>query len=122
MISAARAAVVAAACAATGLLAGCGGVPTDASVKDFCAKGEKFSASQSFATGQERAEDLADVGTPKGIDEDARKGFEELIDRVTSADDGTDFKKKADELSDAEANHLRALDSYIKATCDLTSP
>jgi hypothetical protein len=122
MIRPVRARGTAAACLAMSVLAGCGGIPDDASVKDFCAQGEKFSASKTFATGKERAEALADTGTPKGIDADARKGFEELIDRVTSSEDGADFKKKADKLTDAEARHLRALDGYIKDTCDLTTP
>ena len=122
MIRSARVAVAVAACGAAVAVSGCSGIPKDASVKDFCVKGEKFSASKTFATGKKRAEALADVGTPKGIDKDARKGFEELIDRVTSSDNGSDFKKKADKLSDAEARHLRALDGYIKATCDLTTP
>lgn len=118
----ARAAAAVATCLAASVVAGCGGIPEDASVKDFCSRGEKFSASKTFATGKKRAEALAETGTPKGIDADARKGFEELIDRVTSSENGADFKKKADKLSDAEARHLRALDGYIKKTCDLTTP
>ena len=110
---------VAAACLLMTALAGCRSIPTDASVKDFCAKGEAFSASTTFEAGKKRAEALADVGTPKGIDKAARKGFEQLISRVTGAEDGADFKKKAAKLNASERTNLEALSSYIDKTCQI---
>ena len=110
---------VAAACLLLTPLTGCGSIPADASVKDFCKKGESFSASTTFETGRKRAETLADVGTPKGIDKAARKGFEQLIDRVTSSDNGADFKKKAKKLNASERANLEALSAYIEKTCKI---
>jgi hypothetical protein len=114
--------VLAAACAlaAATALTGCESIPEDASVKAFCTTGEKFSASTSFKEGVRTAEKLGEVGTPKGIPADARQGFVELVDRVTGAKSGADFKKRQAKLSKDEKEHLRALDSYIQKTCDLS--
>lgn len=116
----ARIAAAGAVCLAVGSVAGCRNVPEDASTKDFCSKGEKFSASTTFEAGVKAADKLAEVGTPKGIPKDARDGFVELIDRVTDAKNGADFKKKAAKLSTKERKHLEALSSYIQKTCDLS--
>ena len=104
---------------AVGLVTGCQKIPEDASTKDFCSNGEKFSASTTFEAGVKAAEKLRDVGTPAGIPKGARQGFVELIERVTEADDGADFKKKAKKLSAAERRHLEALSTYLAKTCDL---
>src|SRR5437899_606901 len=59
-----RVLVAAATCLGLALLAGCKHVPADASVKDFCSKGEKFSASTTFEQGVRAAEGLRRTGTP----------------------------------------------------------
>lgn len=100
-------------------LAGCQNIPDNASKKQFCSEGEKFSASTTFEQGVKAAKRLAEVGTPKGIPASARDGFVELVDRVTGSKDGVDFRKKAAKLTDAEAKHLADLSAYIKETCDL---
>jgi len=102
------------------VLAGCRSIPEDASTKDFCSEGEKFSASTTFEQGVKAAEKLAEVGTPKGIPKSARKGFVELIDRVTGSKDAAEFNKKKNKLTAAEAKHLSDLSTYIKETCDLS--
>jgi hypothetical protein len=99
------------------VLAGCQSVPTDASVKEFCASGEQFSAATRFDQGVASARHLAKVGTPTGIDAGARAGFIELINRVTSARDGNDFTKQSKKLTSEEQNHLAALNDYIRKTC-----
>ena len=50
--------------------------PRDASVEDFCATFEEAA----MISGDEAAEKLAATGTPPGIPDDARRGFEYLID------------------------------------------
>lgn len=66
--------------------------PRDASVEDFCAT---FEATSGLVAGEKAAEQLAATGTPPDIPEDARRGFELLIDHpeggpdvITSADVG----------------------------------
>lgn len=100
-------------------LAGCQDVPENASKKEFCSEGEKFSASTTFEQGVKAAERLAEVGTPAGIPKSARLGFVELIERVTESKNGAEFKKKTKELSDEEGKHLMDLSAYIDKTCDL---
>ena len=104
------------------LLAGCQSVPSDASVKAFCASGEQFSASTKFAQGVAAAKHLAKVGTPAGINADARAGFIELINRVTGAHDGNDFLKRSRKLTVEEQKHLAALSVYITKTCAGSGP
>ena len=98
-------------------LGGCREIPKAASVKDFCAAGEKFSASTTFSQGVSAAKKLSDVGTPKGIPQAARDGFVQLIDRVLEAKNGQDFIKKSKKLNADEQKNLKALDAYIKKTC-----
>lgn len=119
MNRAAQVAAGSAALAAALLAAGCRSIPEDASVADFCETGEAFSASTDFSSGVAAAEELAKVGTPADIDAAARAGFEELIDRVTGAKDGADFKKTTAALTDAERDHLEALTVYIRKTCEI---
>ncbi|MBO9519890.1 MAG: hypothetical protein J7518_00015 [Nocardioidaceae bacterium] len=104
------------------ILVGCGqaDIPTNASTRDFCGEGEKFSASTSFKEGVAAAEKLGEVGTPKNITAGARAGFVELVERVTGSDSGADFKKKQAKLTKAEATHLADLNEYIQKTCDLS--
>jgi len=97
------------------LLAACGssGIPTDASVKDFCKAGEKFSTVTKFDDGVEAAADLHDTGTPKGIPADARDGFELVVQIVTDAKDQADLEKRYNKLTDSEKKSVNALDGYI---------
>ncbi|MCW2857515.1 MAG: hypothetical protein JWR52_3130 [Marmoricola sp.] len=103
------------------VLAGCQSVPSNASVKAFCSSGDRFSASTRFDQGVAAAKNLAKVGTPVGINADARAGFIELINRVTSAHDGNDFTTKSRKLTVDEQKHLVALTNYIAKTCTDTA-
>jgi hypothetical protein len=76
----------------------CGGdspvSPVDASQEDFCRAYVlasdsvdallAASADDQWSTVKETYEDLADVGTPAGISDEERAGFEVLIDTMTS--------------------------------------
>lgn len=104
--------------AAVVVLAGCGGgIPTDASVKDFCAAGERFSAATKFDEGTKAAERLRDTGTPEGIPKDARKGFEEVVSLVTKAKDAQHLQKRYEKLTAKQKKSVEALDAYIEKTC-----
>lgn len=90
-----------------GALVACGGpdgadAPTDAGVTDFCnAIGDLTTADP-----EDLVDGLAEVGTPDGIPEDAREGFEIMIDEAT-----------ADEISDADQEKVNALIVYVAETC-----
>lgn len=124
-----------------------GGAPADASKDDFCAA--QTSLFESFdvdltdpeaAMPDEKdmsdalhdwADELKKVGTPEGIPEDARKGFEETIKQaadISEADlKSPDLSALQDEMSaDAKAN-AEAFNTYVTDTCgsilgDLETP
>lgn len=115
MRAAARTAAVALAAVT---IAGCGGgIPTDASVKDFCAAGERFSEATKFDEGTKAAERLRDIGTPEGIPKDALAGFERVVSLVTGSKDTKDLQKSYEKLTDAQEKSVEALDAYIEKTC-----
>lgn len=112
-------------------LTACGGAPTDASKDDFCeAYGGVFE--KIFAvSGDEPTEDeweevqdavgeLEDVGTPDGISDDERNGFEVFVEAIADAD-YDDIKDSEDgeipgvsEDDDADAEKFFA---YATKTC-----
>lgn len=107
-----------AACGAA--LAGCGGpsgIPTDASVRDFCAAGGAFATTSEFSQGVKAAARLHDTGTPDGIPDDARHGFELVVDLVTTARDKADLEQRYQELSAKQKKSIEALDGYISENC-----
>lgn len=101
------------------MLAGCSSIPENASVKDFCTEGEKFSASTNFSDGIKAAKRLQEVGTPSGIGADARTGFVELVERMLDSENGGDFRARTKKLTAEERKHLVALSNYIRKTCQL---
>jgi hypothetical protein len=112
-----RVTAVCAALLTSAALAGCGGIPENASVKEFCKAGERFSSATKFGAGVKAAENLHDTGTPKNIPDDARDGFEVVVDMVTGSKDTKDLQKRFDKLSDKDKASMDALDTYIRKTC-----
>lgn len=113
-------------------LGACGGAPTEASKTEFCAA----AADQSWADDlgsdpdgdaiadafHEWGDELNDVGTPEGIPDDAREGFEITVDylRHVEGDDFDDLDAVGpadDELSDEEEEKVTSFDEYVNATC-----
>ncbi len=110
---------------------GCsGGAPTDASEDDFCTSltslasklGSLADASQKDAIDSIKAwaKDLEKVGTPEKMPDEAREGFELMIEEVAALDeDGTteDFQKLDDDLSASEKKATAAFEKYAADTC-----
>ncbi|WP_205471744.1 hypothetical protein [Nocardioides sp. SYSU D00038] len=106
-----------------------GGSPTDASEKDFCAAFTDLSQSASgsgedteaaIEKVKDAAEKLADVGTPEGMPDDARKGFElflEAIDEVDADASEEDLQDLGNDLSDEENDSVDAFVKYASETC-----
>lgn len=67
---------------------GAGGAPEDASKKDFCKaiEGAPTDDKPSQDDVDEWAEELKDTGTPDDISDDARNGFEVLVEALEDAD------------------------------------
>jgi hypothetical protein len=114
-----RGRVVAAAVVSTVVLTGCQSIPEDATTKDFCSAGEKYSELRdvAFSEAVRVSKQLAEVGTPADIDASARAGFVELIERMDDADNGADFRRRTLSMNEQERKHLLDLDTYIQKTC-----
>ncbi|WP_447643996.1 hypothetical protein [Nocardioides zeae] len=100
-----------------------GGAPTDASESEFCdamqAAGESI-LEQSEKDGDEEVDfgdaidELEETGTPENIPDDAREGFESLIDAMKDLDGDT-----VDEVSDNndELDGDDEFSDYYTETC-----
>ncbi|HEY9565695.1 MAG TPA: hypothetical protein VIR30_18165 [Nocardioides sp.] len=103
-----------------GMTAACGGgasgAPDDASEKDFCAAVKKTGEQGSDADKIKDAyEDLVEVGTPKGMPDEARKGFEVFADAIDEADE--DDKEAPYEGDKDKEKQVEAYFTYVGETC-----
>ena len=98
-------------------LSACGGAPTDASEKEFCEvaldqPGDDVDAIHDWA---DKAEE---VGTPEDIPDEARDGFELLVDTAKDIDeDDLDDESLEDEFSDEDQDAFAAYGEYVGKTC-----
>lgn len=117
---------------AAGLSACGGGGPGDATEQEFCdAQGSLFSGlgdSDAMPSEEELAgafqdwgEELESVGTPEGMPEDARAGFEAMVEQVKGVDardfSGEDLGGELDQLAEDSSEEARALTEYVSKTC-----
>ena len=108
-----------------GMLTGCGGgsddAPDSASKKDFCDAFEAVGkAGDDFDQGKEKLQDLKDTGTPEDIPDDAKEGFDILMDVVDDADSSDDAGKALEGLSSGDQKKVEAFTTYtIKKCTDL---
>jgi hypothetical protein len=115
----------------------CGGPPADASTDDFCAVAIDRSWAEGLPTDadgdqivaalQGWGDDLEKVGTPKGIPDDARKGYEVTLDYLGHLDPGDfddlgDVADVNDDLSDDDQARVTAFNAYVSETCPQESP
>jgi hypothetical protein len=119
-------------------LTACGGgasdAPDDASKDDFCKAynatsdlGDDASAEDQVEEAQDQAEKIIDVGTPEGISDDEREGFEFFVDAVKdiNEDDVEKFTKAESEdefkdaigASDDDFKKVTAFLQYAVETC-----
>lgn len=131
-----------AAAGATALLAlslsACGGgSPTDASEKDFCGGLADVVAASTAIAGEEPDEeewtsiqeayaDLGDIGTPEGIGDAERNGFEVTVDTISGLDYDEAKKSFGDEdgsdtipgVSKDEEKDVEKFSAYATKTCE----
>lgn len=115
-----------------GLATGCGGGggATDASEQDFCDSFTGIVASlQAVESGDVQAQveqlkesvgELEETGTPEGIPDDARAGFEQFTGLVADLDDDVsedEIGGLGEDLSDGEEAELEAFQTYASDTC-----
>ena len=102
-----------------GVLTGCGGdASDDASEKDFCDAFQKLGESgDDFDKSKEAFKDLEDTGTPDDMPDDARDGFELIIDIADAADSTEDAEKKVADLNTGERKKVEAFSTYTLKKC-----
>ncbi len=84
--------------------------PDDATLEDFCAVwnddsiggGADDSADEQAEAAHEAADKLAEVGSPEGMEESARNGYEVFLEFLSDVD-GTDIEKFAETTPDPDA-------------------
>ena len=98
-------------------LTACGGAPTDASEEDFCEAVLEQPGNDADSI-HDWADELEEVGTPEDIPDDAREGFELLVDTAKDVDDDDlDDENFADEFSDDDQEKFTAYSAYLAETC-----
>lgn len=122
-----------------GTTVGCGdnsgsdSAKADTSEKDFCANfqavskdlnalGANAKDSEIIKAVKDAGKKIEDTGTPKGISDDARKGFEletKLIDDLDSNATQADLAKMDSSLSATEKKQVQAFDKYVGDTCKM---
>jgi hypothetical protein len=126
-----------------GLASGCGGsgasdggAPTDASEASFCGTFTDFASSLSNGSAEddtatqvknvkEAVGKLEDTGTPKGITDEGRQGFELFVGLINDLDDDVteaQLNKIGDDMSDADTKKLEAFTTYAGTTCADAAP
>lgn len=104
-------------------LTACSGPPEGASIDDFCEAIDTSRVGED--PGQDEIDDfvqnLEDTGTPEGIPDDAREGFEKFVDLLGDIDadaDENDIQKQIEDDTDTddEAN-IEALFKYVGEEC-----
>ncbi len=125
--------------AATSACGGGGGAPADASEKDFCdTQSSLFNdllpedmTNPELPSNEEMAQavkdwgrELEEVGTPEGISDDARAGFEQLVEQAGEIDAADFTIDKLEELEQGGANaseaaqrEAEAFSDYLTETC-----
>lgn len=107
------------------LAAGCGGAaaPTDAAVGDFCAVWDRLADAGTGEDLRAFGAGLEQVGTPRGIPDDAREGFEVVLRTVGDLDPDDDLDDIASEgLSEADLDDAREFLGYGRRTCGRPDP
>jgi hypothetical protein len=116
-----------------------GGAPADASEKDFCDTQSSLFAdllpedmtAPELPSNEEMAQavkdwgrELEEVGTPDGISDEARAGFEQLVEQAGEIDAADFTIDKLDELEQGGANaseaaqrEAEAFSDYLTETC-----
>lgn len=125
-----------------GALVGCGGgddgksAPKGASEDDFCTAFEQVTKDTSgvsqddtaaqIQAAQDAVAKLADVGTPDSIPDDARAGYELLIDTIKNVDSNASADELTaifDDFSADDQKTFLAFVTYVGKTCpDLGAP
>jgi hypothetical protein len=107
---------------------GGGSAPDDASAGDFCKDfGDAFNqdfgtdpTEDQFNSFKDQVANLGDTGTPKGIPDDARNGFETFVDAVDKLDYNDVKNAGPDEtfgISKDDKKDFEAFFAYATTTC-----
>jgi hypothetical protein len=134
-----RALLVASLVLVAGTVVGCGddgsgsdaSPPTNASKEDFCgvfddmltelgALDADAKPAEAVKALKNAADDLGDVGTPKDMPDNARDGYELILDEIEKLDDDSsreDINQLGEDISDAQEKSMAAYEKYLGEEC-----
>lgn len=114
---------------------GMGGPPSDASEKEFCTAvnslfddidlSEEPSQKETVAAVKKWGKEMEKVGTPEGLSDEGRKGFEVMVEEMAEIkDDATaeDLDEIDKDLSKSDNEAVDVFDDYMTETCALEEP
>jgi hypothetical protein len=127
------------AAALVAVLAGCGGgdagsAPDNASTEDFCDAYLSMldemmtmdpESDDAVTAIREWGEKLEEVGTPEDIPDDARDGFEVILEALSELDEDStqqDLEDLGGDLSAEEEQASEAFGEYVTETCPMEMP
>jgi hypothetical protein len=102
-----------------GTTAACGGeAPDDASSDDFCETVQADGLnSDEFGEVETWAEDMKETGTPENIPDDARAGFERVIQAVEDSSDTEELEKADEDFEGEDEDNINAFFEYAAEEC-----
>ncbi|HXH80874.1 hypothetical protein [Nocardioides sp.] len=114
---------------------GMGGPPSDASEKEFCTAvnslfddidlAEEPSQKETVAAVKKWGKEMEKVGTPKGLSDEGRKGFEVMVEEMAKIEDDATAKELEEidkDLSKSDNEAVDVFDDYMTETCSLEEP
>lgn len=105
---------------AAAFLTACGGPPEDASEEDFCDSFKElfaFDEKPSQDDWDEAVEKIKDTGTPEDIPDEAREGYEDIVEAMEDIDvDDEDANKEAQEQFE-DSDQAKEFGEYYTETC-----
>ncbi|KAA1427911.1 hypothetical protein [Nocardioides antri] len=97
-------------------LTACGGAPTDASEDDFCEVATQ--EPDDVDAIHDWADEAEEVGTPEDIPDDARAGFEAIVELAKDIEEeDLEDENFLDDLSEEEQDEFEAYATYVGETC-----
>jgi hypothetical protein len=128
-----RALLVASLVLIAGTTVGCGddGPPTDASKADFCGVFDDMltqlgdldddaDPAEAVKALKKAGDQLAEVGTPEDMPEDARDGYQLILDEIEKLDEDAsrdDVSSLGEDVSSTEEKSMDAYEKYLGDTC-----
>lgn len=92
-------------------------IPRDAAAEEFCEAMTAVQEAEGFEDSQEQWEEMVEVGTPEDMSDDARDGFEVLVEISQESADKEEAEGRVDDLDKGDEAIVTAFLEYYATTC-----